>query len=63
VYVAVNVTELPIQKGFEDAKMDMLTGNFGLTVIMIWLLMAGLPVVQISEEVSVQVIASPLFGG
>ena len=62
VGVAVKVTELPIQKGFEDGEMEMLTGSKGLTVITTWLLMAGLPVVQASEDVSVQVITSPLFG-
>ena len=60
--VVVNVTELPVQKGFEDAAMDMLTGNFGLTVMITWLLVAGFPVVQVSEEVRIQVILSPLFG-
>ena len=60
--VARNVTGLPIQKGLEDGEMEMLTGSNGFTVIVTWLLMAGLPVVQASEDVSVQVITSPLFG-
>ena len=58
----MNVTEEPWQKGFEDAVMDMLTGRFGLTVIVTALLVAGLPVGQVAFEVSTQVIISPLFG-
>jgi hypothetical protein len=59
---AVKVTEFPIQKGFDDGEMDILTGSKGFTVIVTELLVAGLPEVQVAEEVSVQVIISPLFG-
>ena len=58
----MKVTGLPMQKGFEEAEMEIMTGRFGLTVIVIWLLIAGLPVVQVSEEVRVHVITS-LFKG
>ena len=56
------MTDSPMQKGFDEAAMETLTGKFGLTIIVTGLLIAGLPVVQVSEEVSVQVITS-LFKG
>ena len=60
--VAVNVTELPIQKGFEDGDMDILTGSKGFTIIERGILVAGLPEVQVSEDVRTQVTIS-LFKG
>jgi hypothetical protein len=60
--VAVKVTELPWQKGFEDAMMVMLTGRFGSTDTGYWMLDAGLPVVQVSEDVKMQLTRSPLVG-
>ena len=62
VGVAVNVTELPAQKGFEGVEIVTLTGRFGLTDAGYWILDAGLLVVQSSEEVRIQVIRSPLTG-
>jgi hypothetical protein len=62
VGVAVNVTELPEQKGFAEAAIDILTGKFGLTVIVTALLVAGFPVGQIAFEVRTQVIISPFTG-
>ena len=58
VGVAVKVTEPPMQNGFDEAEIEMLTGRFRLTVIITWLLIAGFPVVQVSEDVSVQVMTS-----
>ena len=60
--VAVNVTEVPAQTGFADVAMETLTGRFGFTVMVTVLEVAGFPVVQISLEVSTQVIASPIDG-
>ena len=60
--VAVNVTEVPRQNGLDKAEMEMPTGRSGLTVIITGLLVAGLPVMQASEEASVHVMAS-LFNG
>ena len=60
--VAVNVTELPAQKGFDEAAIVMLTARIGLAVMVIGALVAGLPVTQLSEEVSSQVTTSPFIG-
>jgi hypothetical protein len=62
--VAVNVTMLPVQDGFEDAAMLTLTGRFWFcwTDIMISLDVAGLPVVQTAFEVRLQVIVSLFWG-
>jgi hypothetical protein len=62
VGVAVNVTELPGQKGFAEGEIVMLTGRSGLTDTGYWMLDAGLFVVQFSEEVSIQEIKSPFSG-
>lgn len=58
VGVAVNITLLPAQTGFEDAAMVMLTGKLGLTVIVTWFEVAGFPVAQGALEVRTQVTAS-----
>ena len=60
--VAVNVTEVPRQNGLDEAEMETPTGRSGLTVIITGLLVAGLPVMQACEEVSVHMMAS-LFNG
>jgi hypothetical protein len=52
--VAVKVTGPPGQKGFDDGLIETLTTRFGLTVIRIWMLDAGLFVVQTSDEVRMQ---------
>ena len=62
VGVAVKVTEVPAQTGLADATIEMLTGRFGLTVMVTTLEVAGLPVAQVALEVKIQVTASPLTG-
>ena len=59
---AVKVTELPRQKGLDDADMETLTADLGVTDAGYGMLDAGLFDVQSSEEVSVQVIRSPFVG-
>jgi len=59
--VAVNVTELPRQNGLAEGEIDILTGKSGLTVIGYWI-DAGLFVVQVSEELTVQETRSPFKG-
>ena len=60
--VAVKVTELPEQKGFADATMDIPTSRFGLTVMVMLLLVAGFPVGQTAFEVRTQLTISPFAG-
>ena len=60
--VAMNVTDVPSQTGFADALIVTITGNRGLTVMVIALEVAGLPVVQAALDVSTQVTVSPLTG-
>ena len=60
--VVVKVTGIPLQTGLFETVMLTLTGKFGLTVINTGMLDAGLPDVQSSDEVSVTVTISPLFG-
>ena len=60
--VAVNVTELPAQKGFEDAIMDTVTSRLGLTVIVTTGEVAGLFTAQVAFELTVQVTPSPFKG-
>ena len=62
VGVAVKVTEVPEHAGFADGAIDTLAGNDELTVIVIALDVAGLPVTQIKPEVITQVITSPFTG-
>ena len=59
--MAVNVTLVPEQivvPGLAD--MPTLTALFALTVIVIVLLVAGLPIGQLTFEVNTQVTISPL---
>jgi hypothetical protein len=58
VGVAVNVTEVPEQTGFADAAILILTGKFGLTVMVTALEVAGLPVAHVAFEVKTQVTIS-----
>jgi hypothetical protein len=58
----VKVTELPRQNGFDEAEIELLTARFGLTVIVIGLLVAGFPVLQVAFEVKTQLTISPLSG-
>lgn len=60
--VAVKVTDDPGQNGFEDAVIETPAGKPLFTTILIWLLVAGLPVEQPILEVRTQVTAS-LFRG
>ena len=60
--VAVNVTEFPAQKGFEDDIMDIVTSKLGLTVIVTADEVAGLFTAQVAFELTVQVTPSPLNG-
>ena len=62
VGVAVKVTDVPVQTGLAEAETDTLTGSFGVIIIVTVLLVAGLPEVQVSEEVRTQVTLSPLAG-
>ena len=59
--VAVKVTEIPLHIGFDDGDMLMLTGRFGLTVIVVVDDVAGDPVAQVAFEVSTQLTASLLL--
>ena len=60
--VAVKVTGFPWQNGFVEGEMEIVTGRFGLTVMVRVLLVAGLPVGQTALEVSTQLTTSPLMG-
>jgi hypothetical protein len=62
VGVAVKVTEVPEQTVLADGAILTLTGRFGLTVIVIVLDVAGLPVAHVLFDVSMHVTAS-LFAG
>ena len=62
VRVAVKVTELPAQNGFEDDVMDTLTVRFGLTVIVTGAEVAGLFTAQVAFEFTAQVTPSPFKG-
>jgi hypothetical protein len=62
VGVAVNVTELPAQNGFDGVEIVTLTGRFGLTAIGYWMLDAGLFVVQVSDELRITETRSPFAG-
>jgi hypothetical protein len=52
-----------MQNGLEDGEIVILTGSNGFTVIVTILPEAGLPEVQISEEVRIQVTTSLFKGG
>ena len=60
--VAVKVTELPRQNGFDEAEIELLTARFGLTDIVTELLVAGFPVMQVAFEIKTQLTISPLSG-
>ena len=57
--MAVNVTELPSHIGLADSNMLTLTGKFEFTVIITEFEVSGLPVIQVSDEVKIQVTLSP----
>ena len=56
------MTELPAQNGFAVGVTETLTGRIELTVTGYWVLVAGLFVVHVSDEVNVQVTRSPSTG-
>ena len=58
----VNVTTVPAQTGFADAEIVMLTGRFGLTIIIMALELAGFPLAHTAFDVSMQVMTSPFTG-
>ncbi|KAF5050052.1 hypothetical protein DSECCO2_433500 [anaerobic digester metagenome] len=60
VGVAVKVTEVPAQIVVAEAAILTLTGLFGFTVIATVFDVAGLPVVQVSDDVITQFTASVL---
>ena len=62
VGVAVKVTDVPSQTGLAEAAIATLTGSNGLTVMVTVFDVAGLPVGQVTLEVSTQVMASPFAG-
>ena len=62
VGVAVNVTLVPEQIGFELAAMLTLTGRFGFTVMVTAAEVAGFPVAHVAFDIRMQVMAS-LFDG
>ena len=62
VGVAVKVTELPAQTGLADAAIDTKTGYEKLTVVLIVLEVAGLPVLQVRLDVRAQLIVFDMPG-
>ncbi len=62
VGVAVNVTDVPEHTGFADTAIEILTGRFGFTVILIVFEVAGFPVGQVAFDVRTQETASLLTG-
>lgn len=58
--VAVKVTAVPAQKGLVGVAIDTEAGNPELTIIVIALEVAGLPLAQVALEVSTQVMISLL---
>jgi hypothetical protein len=58
----VKLTEVPGQKGFDDAAIVIPAGRFELAIIVSVFDVAGLPLVQVMLEFRVQVTTSPLFG-
>ena len=60
--LAIKVTWLPVQNGLTEGVTETVTAGFGVTVMVTGGLRAGLPVTQLSEEVSWQVTRSPFNG-
>jgi hypothetical protein len=52
--VAVNITGMPWQTGFEDAVMETLTVTKGITIIVIELELQGFPVAHVALDVTRQ---------
>ena len=60
--VAVKVTDVPAQTGFEEAAMETPTGSTGVTAMVTVLEVAGLPVMHVAFDVRIHVTWS-LFTG
>jgi len=60
--VALNVTDVPGQKGLDDAVTVTPAERFELTIIVITFDDAGLPVVHCAPEVRIQRTRSPFAG-
>ena len=58
--VAVNVADVPVQMVLEEVEMLTLTGRFGLTVIVVMPLVAGLPETHVPLEVRITFTVFPL---
>ena len=58
----LNVTEVPVQTVLPVDVIEMLTGWFGLTIMVTVFEMAGLPLAHGALEVNVQVTWSPFTG-
>ena len=56
------MTEVPWQTGLAEAAMETETGKVALTVMVIALDVAGLPVAHVAFEDSTQITTSPLTG-
>ena len=62
VGVAVKVTAVPAQTGLASAVIETLTGKLALTVMIMVLDVAGLPVAQVSLDERITVTWSLLSG-
>ena len=60
--VAVNVTDVPGQNGFDEATIVTPAGMFAFTIIVIVFDCAGFPEVHVSEDSSEHVTKSPFIG-
>ena len=60
--VAVNMTVVPGQKGFDEATIVIPAGMFAFTNMVIGFDCAGFPEVHVSDETSEQVAKSPFNG-
>jgi hypothetical protein len=60
--LAVNVTGVPAHTVVTGVEIVTLTSMTGLTVMQIWLEVAGFPVAQASVDVMLQTIQSPFNG-
>jgi hypothetical protein len=60
--VLVNMTGVPTQTGFEDEVIEILTGKFGMVVMVSGLLKTGFPRGHEIFDVRAQVTISPLPG-
>ena len=56
------MTDVPGQKGFNEAEMDILTGRPELTIIIIGADVQGLLTAQVTFALTVQVTTSPFRG-